>query len=190
MPTPVSGARFPSLYYQFLANVVHLGHQDKVVPFPNTTANASRFFKAMGGPQPDLVYIDAGHYFEDVVADLATGGPWCAPAARSSAMTSARAFLAWNRRCKASATKCDSRPFRSKVKSGSSESLLSEERRDELRVPVHHGSNMPCAAVNELNTFGENHGKPPPQLFPDGGRFDPREVDLPERTIHRRRPRP
>ncbi len=66
---------FPSLYYQFLANVVHLGHQDKVVPFPNTTANASRFFKAMGGPQPDLVYIDAGHYFEDVVADLRNWWP-------------------------------------------------------------------------------------------------------------------
>jgi predicted O-methyltransferase YrrM len=70
---------YPSLYYKFLANVVHLGHQDRVVPFPNTTTNASRFFNAMGGPQPDLVYVDAGHNFNDVVSDLRHWWPLVRP---------------------------------------------------------------------------------------------------------------
>lgn len=70
---------YPSIYYQFLANVVHLGHQDKVVPFPNTTETAARFVKAMGGPQADLLYIDAGHEFEDVISDLRNWWPLVRP---------------------------------------------------------------------------------------------------------------
>ena len=70
---------FPSLYYQFLANVAHTGHQDKVVPFPNTTEIASRFFKTVRGLEVDLLYIDAGHYFEDVFSDLRNWWPLVRP---------------------------------------------------------------------------------------------------------------
>jgi predicted O-methyltransferase YrrM len=70
---------FPSVYYQFLANVMHLGHKDKVVPFPNTTEIASRFFKTVGAPPVDLLYIDAGHYFDDVLSDLRNWWPLVRP---------------------------------------------------------------------------------------------------------------
>lgn len=32
---------YPSVYYQFLANVIHRGHADRIVPFPQTSLIAS-----------------------------------------------------------------------------------------------------------------------------------------------------
>lgn len=60
---------YPTLYYQFLANVIHTGHQDCIVPFPNTSAIAARFLLKRQ-IQADLIYIDASHDEEDVYADL------------------------------------------------------------------------------------------------------------------------
>ena len=60
---------YPSVYYQFLSNVIHAGLQDVIVPFPNTSLIGARYFKSEG-VVADLVYIDASHDFEDVLMDL------------------------------------------------------------------------------------------------------------------------
>lgn len=60
---------YPQLYYQFLANVVRTGHADCIIPFPQTSAIAARWF-AKRGVQADLIYIDASHDYDDVLADL------------------------------------------------------------------------------------------------------------------------
>ena len=59
----------PDLYNTFLANVVRTGHDDVIVPFPADTSTAAKFFqrKAM---YADLIYIDASHEYENVIADL------------------------------------------------------------------------------------------------------------------------
>ena len=60
---------YPTLYYQFLANVVHAGLQDVVVPFPATSTIAARLLIARG-VKADLVYIDASHEENDVYLDI------------------------------------------------------------------------------------------------------------------------
>ena len=60
---------YPSVYYQFLANVVHEGLQDVIIPFPQTSAIAARWFKK-NRIAADLVYIDASHDEDDVLSDL------------------------------------------------------------------------------------------------------------------------
>lgn len=60
---------YPTLYYQFLANIVHAGLQDVVVPFPATSTIAARLLIARG-IQADLVYIDASHEENDVYMDI------------------------------------------------------------------------------------------------------------------------
>lgn len=57
------------LYHQFVANMMHRGLCDRVVPFPNTTANAARWLRDEG-VRPGLVYIDASHAERDVYHDL------------------------------------------------------------------------------------------------------------------------
>ena len=60
---------YPTLYYQFLANVLHQECHDVVVPVPNTSSNAARWFS---GQQivADLVYLDGSHEEDDVYSDL------------------------------------------------------------------------------------------------------------------------
>lgn len=60
---------YPTVYYQFLANVVHAGLQHVVVPFAQTSTNAARWF-LQHGIGADLVYIDGSHEENDVYADL------------------------------------------------------------------------------------------------------------------------
>ncbi len=60
---------YPTLYYQFLANVLHSGLQDYIVPFPNTSSIAARWLFYYN-VQADLVYIDASHDADDVYSDL------------------------------------------------------------------------------------------------------------------------
>ncbi len=60
---------YPSVYYQFLANVCHRGHQGRVVPFPQTSATAALWLRA-NGVRADLIYIDGSHEEEGVYADL------------------------------------------------------------------------------------------------------------------------
>lgn len=60
---------YPTVYYQFLANVVHSNCQDRITPFPQTSLIAARYF-AEKQAQADMIYIDASHDEEDVAADL------------------------------------------------------------------------------------------------------------------------
>jgi Methyltransferase domain len=60
---------YPTLYYDFLANMVLSGLQETVVPFPVTSLIAARYFKVLG-LQAQLIYIDASHDYDDVVADI------------------------------------------------------------------------------------------------------------------------
>ncbi len=60
---------YPSIYYQFLSNVIHSGLQDIIVPFPNTSLIGARYFKKIG-QSADLIYIDASHEYEDILADI------------------------------------------------------------------------------------------------------------------------
>ncbi|MCR9246995.1 MAG: class I SAM-dependent methyltransferase [bacterium] len=60
---------YPQVYYQFLANMVHAGLQNTVVPFPQTSLIAARWF-LVNGIGADLIYIDGSHEENDVYADL------------------------------------------------------------------------------------------------------------------------
>ena len=61
---------YPTVYYQFLANVLHTGTEEIIVPYPSTSTNAARFL-ILHGLQPDLIYIDASHEENDVYLDIA-----------------------------------------------------------------------------------------------------------------------
>jgi predicted O-methyltransferase YrrM len=59
----------PQLYYQFISNVMHEGLQGVITPFPiSSTAGAAVLKRAP--LRPDLVYIDAGHEYRDVMRDI------------------------------------------------------------------------------------------------------------------------
>jgi hypothetical protein len=60
---------YPSLYYQFLANVMHSQCQDMIIPIPNTSVNAARWLLNQKIPA-DLIYVDASHEEDDVYQDL------------------------------------------------------------------------------------------------------------------------
>ncbi|MBK9944204.1 MAG: class I SAM-dependent methyltransferase [Kouleothrix sp.] len=69
---------YPTLYYSFLANVMRAGHSDCVIPFPQTSLIAARWFAQMG-VQADLIYVDASHDYSDVLADLRAFWPLVRP---------------------------------------------------------------------------------------------------------------
>jgi predicted O-methyltransferase YrrM len=60
---------YPTVYYQFLANVCHRGLQDRIIPFPQTASIAALWFRYYG-ILADLIYLDASHEEEDVYQDL------------------------------------------------------------------------------------------------------------------------
>ncbi len=60
---------YPTVYYQFLANVCHHGQQDRIIPFPQTAATGALWFRR-SGITADMVYVDASHEEEDVYQDL------------------------------------------------------------------------------------------------------------------------
>lgn len=60
---------YPQIYYQFLSNVVHNKCQDIILPFPNTSTCAAKYF-AKQNITPQLIYIDGSHEYEDVIRDL------------------------------------------------------------------------------------------------------------------------
>ena len=59
---------YPSVYYQFLANVCHRGFQDRIIPFPQTASIAALWFRQFG-IKADLIYLDGSHEEEDVYQD-------------------------------------------------------------------------------------------------------------------------
>jgi hypothetical protein len=60
---------YPQLYYQFLANVIHAGLQDTIIPFPNTSTMACFWLKKRN-IRAKLIYIDGSHEYLDILADL------------------------------------------------------------------------------------------------------------------------
>lgn len=66
------------LYHQFLANMVHLGYHDRVIPFPTTSAKAARWL-ARNGVRANLIYIDGSHDERDVYLDLVDYWPLLEP---------------------------------------------------------------------------------------------------------------
>lgn len=59
----------PTIYEQFLANVVRAGQTRRIIPFPQTSLIASRYLWHHQ-VRADLIYIDASHDFDDVSADI------------------------------------------------------------------------------------------------------------------------
>lgn len=59
----------PTLYEQFLSNVVHAGLTDKIVPLRMRSLDAVDILKTCD-KQIDLIYIDAAHDTESVLKDL------------------------------------------------------------------------------------------------------------------------
>lgn len=62
---------YPTLYYDFLSNVVLSNLKEFIVPFPQTSLIAGRWLKSHD-ISADLIYIDASHDYEDVKHDLST----------------------------------------------------------------------------------------------------------------------
>ena len=60
---------FPSVYYQFLANVCKMDCQDIILPFATTSVIAARFLTRRN-IKADLIYIDGSHDYIDVKMDI------------------------------------------------------------------------------------------------------------------------
>ena len=60
---------YPTVYYQFVANVLHRGCQEMITPFPQTSTIAALWFRRYG-VTAELIYIDGSHEEDDVYADL------------------------------------------------------------------------------------------------------------------------
>jgi hypothetical protein len=60
---------YPSVYWEFLKNVVVSGHKKRITPFPTTSAIGARVLASLG-VQANLIYIDGSHDYLDVKADL------------------------------------------------------------------------------------------------------------------------
>lgn len=64
---PVNG--YPSIYNQFIANVMHENLQDIIIPFPNTIQLACQFL-CKNNISTDIIYIDGDNLFESTYSDL------------------------------------------------------------------------------------------------------------------------
>jgi hypothetical protein len=59
----------PSIYENFLVNIVSLGLTDQVTPFPVASSVGLEVLKAHY-VKPQIIYVDASHSFEDCFADI------------------------------------------------------------------------------------------------------------------------
>ena len=59
----------PQVYFQFLANVCHKGHAERIIPFPQTSATGALWLRYFGFAA-ELIYLDASHEEDDVYGDL------------------------------------------------------------------------------------------------------------------------
>jgi len=69
---------YPTLYFNFLANMVHKNVHRLVIPIPNTSVIAGRYLQNRK-ISADLIYLDASHDEDDVYADLQTYWPILRP---------------------------------------------------------------------------------------------------------------
>jgi cephalosporin hydroxylase len=64
---------YPMVYFQFLANVCHANQQDRIIPFPQASQTAAKWF-ATRKILADAIYIDGSHEYDDVLSDI--GAYW------------------------------------------------------------------------------------------------------------------
>lgn len=69
---------YPSLYFNFLANMVHKNVHRLVIPIPNTSLISGRYLKSKK-ISADLIYLDASHDEDDVYADAQAYWPLLKP---------------------------------------------------------------------------------------------------------------
>lgn len=60
---------YPQVYYTFIDNMIHEGHQDVIAPFPISSSEAPTVLEHYK-IRADLIYIDAAHEYEAVKADI------------------------------------------------------------------------------------------------------------------------
>lgn len=60
---------YPTVYYQFLANVCHAGQQHRIIPFPFPSTTAALWLLRTD-IRAELIYIDGSHEEDDVYQDL------------------------------------------------------------------------------------------------------------------------
>lgn len=60
---------YPTMFYQFLANVMYTNNQDVIVPLPIDTLSQYRILKE-NNSLADIIYVDAGHFYESVSMDI------------------------------------------------------------------------------------------------------------------------
>jgi hypothetical protein len=72
---------YPQVYYHFLANVCHRGHQGRIIPFPLDSSSAVLWLMSHG-VKAELIYIDGSHEEETVYQDLVDYRELLAPAGR------------------------------------------------------------------------------------------------------------
>lgn len=71
----------PTIYRQFLSNIVHQNRQSVITPFPIDSVNGLLFLQKHG-IKADLIYVDGGHDYMSVKNDLYNsakllrGGGW------------------------------------------------------------------------------------------------------------------
>lgn len=69
---------FPSLYRTFLANVLHEGQAERILPLPLDSVNAAELLR-LRGVRADVIHLDAGHEEASVAADLRAWWPVLRP---------------------------------------------------------------------------------------------------------------
>lgn len=69
---------YPTVYNDFLANVVQHNMQDTIIPIPNTSSIGYHILKHYN-ICADLIYIDGSHTYEDVKSDIGSYTKLLAP---------------------------------------------------------------------------------------------------------------
>jgi len=66
---PVGNFGHPLHYFQFLTNIIHSGHTERIIPFSIDSHNAALFFRNKD-MIADMIYIDASHDYKSVLSDI------------------------------------------------------------------------------------------------------------------------
>jgi len=73
------GNGYPTVYYQFLYNVIHAQADDIIVPFPLPSAMGALYFAQAKIKSVNLIYIDGCHDMECVLQDITLWYPLLSP---------------------------------------------------------------------------------------------------------------